>query len=237
MDTFAALMFGMLIVDVIRKKGVEDQAQTCKYLIFAGVIAAAGLAFVYISLFYLGATASGVAAGANNGGAILSAYVLALFGPAGQIILSTIIVLACLTTVIGLVSACSDYFSTLTKITYRQWVVILSVVCAVVANVGLNQLIAVSIPVLFALYPVAIALIALTFLRRFMPNPALAYRVVLSVSLVFALFDAAKVAGVDVSALKVLPLFNYGMAWLLPTALSLVVVSFVGKPKAEAQNA
>ncbi|WP_083539575.1 branched-chain amino acid transport system II carrier protein [Enterovibrio coralii] len=237
MDTFAALMFGMLIVDVIRKKGITDQAKTCQYLIYAGVIAAAGLAFVYVSLFYLGATATGVAAGATNGGAILSAYVMALFGPAGQIILSTIIVLACLTTVIGLVSACSDYFSTLTKITYRQWVVILSIACAVVANVGLNQLIAISVPVLFALYPVAIALIALTFLRRFMPNPALAYRVVLGVSLVFALFDAAKVAGVDVSALKVLPLFNYGMAWLLPTVVALVAVRFAGESKGDSSHA
>lgn len=237
MDTFAALMFGMLIVDVIRKKGVTDQAKTCQYLIYAGIIAAAGLAFVYVSLFYLGATATGVAAGASNGGAILSAYVLSLFGPAGQIILSTIIVLACLTTVIGLVSACADYFSTLTRVTYRQWVVILSIACAVVANVGLTQLIAISVPVLFALYPVAIALIALTFVRRFLPNPQLAYRVVLAVSLVFALLDAAKVAGLDVSALNALPLFNYGMAWLLPTAIALVAVSFAGKRKSETAHA
>ena len=46
MDTFAALMFGMLIVDVIRKKGVSDQKSLCKYLVYAGLIAAADLAFV-----------------------------------------------------------------------------------------------------------------------------------------------------------------------------------------------
>ncbi|WP_026024174.1 branched-chain amino acid transport system II carrier protein [Enterovibrio norvegicus] len=237
MDTFAALMFGMLIVDVIRKKGITSDAKTCQYLIYAGVIAATGLAFVYVSLFYLGATATGVAAGAANGGAILSAYVMALFGPAGQIILSAIIILACLTTVIGLVSACADYFSTLVKVSYRQWVVILSVACAIVANVGLTQLIAISVPVLFALYPVAIALIALTFLRRFMPNPALAYRVVLGVSLVFALLDAAKVAGMDMSLLKALPLFNFGMAWLLPTVIATVAVRFAPAPKGESSHA
>lgn len=230
MDTFASLMFGMLIVDVIRKKGVTCETATCRYLIYAGIIAALGLAFVYISLFYLGATATGVAPEAANGGEILAAYVKALFGPAGQYILSGIIILACLTTVIGLVCACSDYFSSLTKISYKAWVVILSVVCAVVSNVGLNQLITISVPVLFALYPVAIALIALTFLRRFMPNPALAYRLVLGVSLVFAMFDAAKVAGADISILSTLPLFEYGMAWLFPTVLTIVAVRFLRAP-------
>lgn len=226
MDTFASLMFGMLIVDVIRKKGIEDNATTCKYLIYAGVIAAAGLAFVYISLFYLGSTAGTVTPSMDNGGEILASYVAALFGPVGQIILAVIIGLACLTTVIGLVSACADYFSSLTKLSYRTWVIIMSVACAVVANVGLKQLIAVSIPVLFALYPVAIALIGLTFVRRWLPNPVVGYRVVLGVSLLFSLIDAAKVVGINVDGLAFLPLFDIGMAWLLPTAVAVVVVKF-----------
>ncbi len=228
MDTFAALMFGMLIVDVIRKKGVTDEKATCSYLIYAGLIAAAGLAFVYISLFYLGATSSAVAAGADNGGAILAAYVQALFGPVGQMILSTIVLLACLTTAIGLISACSDYFSSLTKLSYEKWAVILAVICAVIANVGLNQLISLSIPVLFALYPVAVALVALTFVRKWMPNPRMAYRTVLLVSLVFSLIDAAKFMGIDMSALNVLPLFDYGMAWVLPTLAALVIARVAG---------
>jgi len=228
MDTFAALMFGMLIVDVIRKKGIEDNKTTCMYLIYAGVIAAAGLAFVYISLFYLGSTASEVAAGTQNGGEIMAAYVNALFGPVGQMILAAIIGLACLTTVIGLVSACADYFSTLTRWTYRRWVVVVSLACAIVANVGLKQLIAISVPVLFALYPVAIALIGLTFIRRWLPNPALGYRVVLGVALLFSLLDAVKVMGVDMSAFNFLPLFDVGMAWLLPTVAAMIVAKWLG---------
>ncbi|OOE90085.1 branched-chain amino acid transport system II carrier protein [Salinivibrio sp. MA351] len=228
MDTFAALMFGMLIVDVIRKKGIEDNKATCMYLIYAGIIAAAGLAFVYVSLFYLGSTASVVAQGTQNGGEIMAAYVDALFGPVGQMILAAIIGLACLTTVIGLVSACADYFSSLTSWTYRRWVVVVATVCAVVANVGLKQLIAISVPVLFALYPVAIALIGLTFIRRWLPNPALGYRLVMGVALVFSLLDAVKVMGVDMSTFNFLPLFDVGMAWLLPTLVAMVVAKFVG---------
>lgn len=234
MDTFGALMFGMLIVDMIRKKGITCEKQTRKYLMIAGLIAASGLAFVYVSLFFLGSTATGIATEASNGSQILISYVAALFGPTGQIILSTIILLACLTTVIGLLSACADYFASLTKISYRQWIIILAIICAVVANVGLSQLIAISVPVLFALYPIAIALIVLAFAKNSLPNPKFAYSVVLIVSLAFSLLDAAKVAGIDVSMFNSLPLFDYGMAWLLPSIATLFLARFVGAPKTQA---
>ncbi len=229
MDTFASLMFGMLMVDALRGKGITERSATTKYLIFAGCIAAAGLAFVYISLFYLGATSATVAAGADNGGLILSQYVQALFGPYGQIVLSVIVLLACLTTAIGLISACSDFFSSKTSLSYKQWVLINGAVCALVANVGLAQLISLSVPVLFALYPVAIALVALTFVRSKLPNPRFAYRAVLLVSLLFALVDAAKVAGLDVSAFNVLPLFEVGMGWVLPTLSAIICMFFISK--------
>ncbi|MEI8657224.1 MULTISPECIES: branched-chain amino acid transport system II carrier protein [Vibrio] len=237
MDTFGALMFGILIVDALRAKGITEEKATTKYLISAAVIAAAGLAFVYISLFYLGATSASVAADADNGGVVLSQYVIALFGDKGQLVLSVIVLLACLTTAIGLISACSDFFSTHTPISYKAWVVINGVACAVVANVGLAQLIALSVPVLFALYPVAIALVALTFIRTKLANPQAAYRVVILVSLLFALIDAAKVSGLDVSFFNFLPLFEIGMGWLLPTFAAMIVMTFVGgSTKAELEQ-
>jgi LIVCS family branched-chain amino acid:cation transporter len=237
MDTFGALMFGILIVDALRSKGITEEKATTKYLISAAVIAAAGLAFVYISLFYLGATSASVAANADNGGVVLSQYVIALFGDKGQLVLSVIVLLACLTTAIGLISACSDFFSTHTPISYKAWVVINGVACAVVANVGLAQLIALSVPVLFALYPVAIALVALTFIRTKLANPQAAYRVVILVSLLFALIDAAKVSGLDVSFFNFLPLFDMGMGWLLPTVAAMIVMTFVGgSAKAELEQ-
>ncbi|WP_104402941.1 branched-chain amino acid transport system II carrier protein [Vibrio penaeicida] len=228
MDTFGALMFGILIVDALRSKGITESRPTTKYLISAAVIAAVGLAFVYVSLFYLGSTSGTVAAGSDNGGVILSLYVQALFGASGQTVLSVIVLLACLTTAIGLISACSDYFSSVTSVSYKAWVVIIGVACAVVANVGLSQLIALSVPVLFALYPVAIALVALAFVRNRLPNPEVAYRIVVLVAFVFALLDAAKVAGINVNAFNMLPLFEVGMAWLMPTFAAIICMFFIG---------
>jgi len=156
MDTLASLMFGALIVDLLRQKGINDYQSQFKYLAIAGLISAIGLSVVYVSLFRLGNTAAGVATDVSNGGAIVNAYVLSLFGQPGQLILAAIITLACFTTAVGLISACSDFFHNLTGMSYKKLVVVLGVICAVVANVGLSQLISLSIPVLVAIYPVAL---------------------------------------------------------------------------------
>jgi len=234
MDTLASLIFGMLIIDILRRKGVSDSKQQTKYLIRAALIAAAGLAFVYISLFYLGATAGDIAVGADNGGVILTNYVNHEFGYLGQILLAAVVTLACLTTVIGLVTACSEFFNELfTKISYRKFVVIISVICATVANVGLSQLISISVPVLYTIYPVAIALVAVTFLTEKFSMPEFSHRIVLSVALLFGVIDGLKAAGFDITLTDFMPLHNEGMAWLLPTGLTILACLFIKKPKSE----
>ncbi|MBL4912405.1 branched-chain amino acid transport system II carrier protein [Shewanella schlegeliana] len=236
MDTLASLIFGMLIIDILRKKGVTEPKAQTNYLIKAALIAAAGLAFVYVSLFYLGATAGDLAAGAENGGVILTNYVTAKFGASGMVLLSSVVTLACLTTAVGLISACGEYFNELLpKISYRRFVVLVSIVCATIANVGLAQLISISVPVLMTVYPVAIALVAVTFLTERFANPKAAHRIVLSVALFFGIIDGIKAAGVDVSVLNFMPLHNEGMAWLLPTGLAILACMLIksSKPKTE----
>lgn len=252
MDTLASLMFGMLIIDLLRKKGVDDVALQTRYLTRAAFIAAAGLAFVYISLFYLGATAGELGQGAKTGGQILTNYVNEYFGVYGNLALALVVGLACLTTAVGLVTSCSDFFSELLPgLSYRMLVVLLSVVCGVVANVGLSQLIAISIPVLMMVYPVAIALVLVTFLERFFRRPKLTHRVALLVALFFGIFDGLKVAAKtmksfdvnDTSALSQaivdfaawvapvmskFPLYDQGMAWLVPTLVSVAICIIIG---------
>ncbi len=194
------------------------------------------MAFVYISLFYLGATSGGVAEVGSNGTVILSQYVQMLFGPSGQVVLSCIVLLACLTTAIGLISACADYFSSLTCWSYTTWVFIVGIVSATVANVGLEQLIAISVPVLYALYPVAIVLVVLTFFRQRLPNPQLAYQTVITVAFLFAVIDALRALGFNMDNLSVLPLFQYGKGWLVPSALALIFSLFMPE-KAQQQAA
>lgn len=252
MDAFAALMFGGLIVDILREKGVTDIKATRNYLIIAGLIAAAGLAFVYISLFWLGATAGGVQDSSATGGTILSAYVQYLFGNTGLYILAAVVILACLTTAIGLLSACADYFSQLfsrLRLNYQAWVIIFAVLSAWVANVGLETLIAASIPVLYALYPMVITIVLLTFLRKIMQHPKLVYRLVMLISLIMGVLAALKsyyafvkqddtqsLLGIDIgywdsllSFLSRLPLYEQDMAWLVPVTTTALIAFTVDR--------
>lgn len=228
MDTLGALVFGMLIINVIKSKGVEDKKAQYKYLVMAGSIAALGLTFVYVSLFYLGGTSQGIAPNVSNGGEIIALYVQALFDTQGLVLLSLVVGLACLTTAVGLVSAMAEFLTTLKPNWNKKVLVVINcALCALVTNVGLSQLIALSIPVLFIIYPVAIALVALTLLDGFISKKKLSNRFVVSIALFFGLLDGLKVAGINMDSFSFLPLFDKGMAWFLPTCAALIMATLV----------
>ncbi|QXZ11242.1 branched-chain amino acid transport system II carrier protein [Comamonas sp. Y33R10-2] len=239
MDALASLIFGIVIVNAIKAAGVTDSKLHTRYCIYAGIIAAICLGLVYASLMYLGATHSDLAANATTGVQILTAFVQKTFGPAGLWLLAIVIMLACLTTGIGLITACSSFFSDLTGISYRTMVIALSVFSTAVANQGLAQLIAVAVPVLVGLYPLAIALIALGLLCRW-NQPSRVYIPVMLVALVFGLFDAAKAANFNslVPAwLDHLPGAAMGMGWVVPVVCVLVIAGVLDFMSGSKQSA
>ncbi len=226
MDALASMVFGILIIDVLRKKGITEVKQQNHYLVIAAIIAAIGLAAVYVPLFVLGSKAALLAPGAENGGIILSAYVEHVFGSTGSIMLAAVVTLACLTTAVGLISACSDYFSsTFEKLQYKTLVVVFSVICAIVANVGLTQLIAISVPILVSVYPVAVALVIVTLMRDKFADPKTAHRVVFSFALCYGAIDGLKAAGVDMSFVQ--HLSDVSMGWVIPTLIVVFVFTLL----------
>jgi LIVCS family branched-chain amino acid:cation transporter len=97
---------------------------------------------------------------------ILTTFVQQTFGPAGMVLLAIVIMLACLTTGVGLITPAAASSASCCRSPTAPWSSALCVFSAVVANQGLAQLIAVAVPVLVTVYPVAIALIALSLLHR-----------------------------------------------------------------------
>ncbi len=88
----------------------NKQKQLTKLCIQAGLIAASGLTLVYLSLAFIGSSSVQAIGYRDNGGEIISQAATYLFGQAGTAILSVIIMLACLTTSVGLLSSCASYF-------------------------------------------------------------------------------------------------------------------------------
>ncbi|MCA1056893.1 branched-chain amino acid transport system II carrier protein [Rossellomorea aquimaris] len=230
MDTIAALVFGIVVINAIKDRGITNRASLTKITIIAGVIAAAGLALVYLSLSYIGATSTDSIGVQANGGAILSAAANHLFGSFGAVILGLAITFACITTSVGLVSACAQFFTKIIPISYPKLVIVLSLFSMLIANIGLTQLIAVSLPVLIIIYPLAIVLILLSFMHNWFNGYSLVYVFALVPTGLISLIDGLKTAGMDVSsisnALSFLPFYAEGIGWLLP-ALVGAVIGFV----------
>ncbi len=238
MDTIAALNFGFIIALNIRAKGVDDNRQIVGETCRAGVIAGLVLFAVYSALTYIGVQSGAAFPGATNGTEVLKSIVMELFGPVGVIILALIFAIACLNTCIGLISCCGDYFAKIFPIFgYRVWACFFAVVSMMISNVGLNQILSFSVPVLGAIYPVAIMLIALAFLHRWLGQFGYVYPVTIlltGVVSVLAALDSIEVVIPGITALiRKLPFYTQSLGWLVPAVLGIVIGVLISPKTAE----
>ncbi|MBC6974803.1 branched-chain amino acid transport system II carrier protein [Bacillus sp. Xin] len=230
MDTLASFVFGIIIINAIKEKGAKTKKQIMVVCAKATIIAATVLAILYTALSYMGASSVAKLGHLENGGEVLAKVSNYYFGSYGGVLLGLMITVACLTTSVGLVSACSSFFYKLfPNVSYKKIVVILSVFSAIVANVGLTQLIAVSVPVLTAIYPLAIVLIFLTFFHSLFKGRPEVYQVSLLVTFIISLFDGLNAAGVNIQVVnhvftKFLPMHEVGLGWIFPA----IIGGFIG---------
>lgn len=234
MDTLGALVFGIVIIHAIHSRGVTDKKLVTKYAIIASLISGVGLTLVYLSLFKLGLGSHEVAPNATNGAVILHAYVQHAFGDFGSLFLSALIFIACMVTAIGLTCACAEYFSELTKIPYKILVFILVIFSLLISNLGLTKLIAISVPVLSAIYPPAIVVILLSFSWKFWKNPSHVIAPVTAIAFLFGIIEAIKITSFkDIlpSFLENLPLNEQNLAWFLPSLILLILCIIFDKVK------
>lgn len=228
MDVLASLVFGILIVQSLAATGIVDRVKQVKMTISAGIIAAIGLAFVYISLGYIGATSAEVIGYQDDGGKIIAAAAQVLYGDAGNIILSAVIILACLTTAIGLVSANATFFNKLfPKLSYKFLVVVFTLFSFLISNFGLSTLISITLPVLMFIYPIAIVLMFLVMFDKLFGRRPLVYSLVLLATALVSLYDGIKTAGYEIewyaNILNTLPLHEQSLGWLVPAIVALII--------------
>ena len=165
MDALASLVFGIIVIKAIRSMGVTSTKGIIISTAKSGAVAITLLGLIYVGIAYLGATSVEVVGLFDTGGPVLSSAVSHYFGTIGSVLLAVMIILACLTTAIGLTTSCAEYFHTLIPIfSYKNLVFFFSTITFVIANFGLNNIITFSIPVLMFLSPLAIVLMILAFL-------------------------------------------------------------------------
>ena len=237
MDTLASLVFGIIVINAIKGKGVTNKKKIAAVTIKCSLISAVALGIIYLGLAYLGSTTNFAAGEANNGVSILTFAANTHFAVFGNIILGLAILFACLTTAIGLITSCASYFSKMfPRFSYKTLAIVFTVFSAAVANMGLSQLITISVPVLVVIYPLAIVLIFLTFAEPIFKGRPEVYRWSLLLTGIVSIVDGMKAAGIPLDGLynslsQYLPLFNVGIGWLLPAIIGAIIgygVSFMG---------
>lgn len=231
MDVLSAMAFGGIVARALASRGITSPHDVVVITIKAGLIAVGLLAALYICLFYLGATSDAVSQTATNGGQIFSRYVDALYGALGTWLMCGIVLLASMTTFVGVTSACADFFATFNpRLDYRFWVVVSTLLTTIVSTFGLDTLLRVTIPVLLLIYPTTVALVFLQFARRKMRNPRFTYGFTVAVLVVMSAFDTLNNIGLlsenVLAVLHRMPLFKEGIGWLLPGVIAFII-SFV----------
>ena len=223
MDLLCTMLYGAATLKAIESQGVTEQKQLTKVCIYAGIIAAICLALIYGALAYAGASSTALFGIVANGGQLLNMISVHYMGFPGQVVLALIIFFACITTSIGLTTSISSYFNQLTggRVLYQRFCVYICMFSLVVANFGLNNIIKFSIPVICMLYPIVIAIVILNVGQSIFKRDKAIFRICLTLTTIFAIFDGLRAGGFDLQALdsfltQYLPFFDVGFGWLLP---------------------
>jgi branched-chain amino acid:cation transporter, LIVCS family len=243
MDALASLVFGIIVINAIRSMGVTNKRDILVATAKSGAIATTFLAIIYVGIAYLGATSTELFGLLDTGGPVLSGASTHYLGTFGLVMLAVVILLACLTTSIGLITACGEYFNTIIpKISYKAFVVFFSTFCFVIANFGLANIITYSIPVLMFLYPLAVVLILLTFCSPLFNHSRLVYVSATAIAFMISLIDGLKTLcqSLDIEYFgwmapivsfyeRVLPFYSEGLGWLLPVLVVMLVTGVVAR--------
>lgn len=237
MDALASLAFGIVVINAIKSQGITETRAIAKATWQSGVFAMGLMTLIYGLITYMGASSITAVGTFTNGGEIFAAVSQHYFGSFGNILLAIIIVLACLKTSIGLITACSEFFhKVFPKVSYRWFVLMLCVVSFAIANFGLNNIILFAIPVLMFLYPLAIVLILLALFSPLFKGKQSVFAATMLLTFFVSIIDgystlAAYLPGATVGLLEsiktfyleFLPLYEIGLGWMLPAFIGVII--------------
>ncbi|NHC41426.1 branched-chain amino acid transport system II carrier protein [Bacillus sp. MM2020_1] len=231
MDALAALAFGIVIANTLKSQGVVESKKRSLYMMYASLGAGLLLTVIYLILGYLGAASSSLGQ-TENGAQILSNVMTHLFGQSGTFILGLVFTIACFCVSIGLVTSCSQFFANaIPKVNYKKWVIILAVLSTAIANLGLTQILQISVPILGMIYPLAIVIIFLGLIDDLIKNFRQVYISVISFVALFSIIDTINksfLASKWNELLDIFPFYKEGLGWIIPAVIGLIIGCLLG---------
>lgn len=228
MDSIAALAFGIVVISSFKSKGVANGSTLVRSTILAGIGAGILLGAIYVGLGLIGNRMPD-SSRYTDGSRLLADAAQLTMGSPGQLAFGLIVLLACMTTAIGLIASTSEFFHYLApRVSYHQWAILFTVMSAGLATMGLDTVLAVAAPVVSFIYPPAITLILITiaqplYAKRFYPYWT--YRIAIWIAVIWS--GCTVLASIGLKWLSTIvdwaPLHNYELGWLLPVFVGIVV--------------
>ena len=226
MDLLASLTFGIVIAANIRELGVTDDGGLVREVSRAGVFAGLLMGAIYCGLAVVGVDIAADLPGATNGAEILAASAGAHFGMVGTAVVAAIFLLACLNVCIGLISCCGSYFADeFPRVPYRAWAIGFAVFSCVVSNFGLDAILTFSVPLLNALYPMAIVLVLMGMMHKGCDLVPCVWPWVVGITSVVSIATALRDAFFAGAWLPfdALPFADMGMNWVVPALVGMAI--------------
>jgi len=233
-DLLTGLLCAPIFISAIVAKGYKETAERKKITLYASIIAGIGFAIVYGGLLYVGATANSLFPQDVGRTALLNGLVKNLLGSVGMVGLSIAVLLACLSTAIGLSAAISDFISSITnnKITYRMCVGIICITGVFVGAMGVEKIISLAGPIFILVYPSAIVLTILGVFKKYVPNKG-AFKYSVLFTLVISMLESSGYLGLGIASkiVGMMPFSSQGYAWIVPAMLGFLIGYMVYKYK------
>lgn len=226
MDLLASLTFGIIIATNIRELGVTDDAGLTREVSRAGIFAGLLMGLVYCGLALVGVGIAPDMPGATNGAEVLVASAGRHFGVVGTAIVAAIFLLACLNVCIGLISCCGTYFSgEFPRVPYRMWALGFAVFSCVVSNFGLDAILTFSVPLLNAMYPMAIVLVIMGMMYKGCDLVPCSWPWVVGLTSIVSVATAVRDAFFAGAWLPfdALPFADLGMNWVVPALVGMAL--------------
>ncbi|AMB94380.1 branched-chain amino acid transport system II carrier protein [Aerococcus sanguinicola] len=229
MDALAASILASVVMSELKQRGYTDKKTQMKAGVLVGIVAFALLAVVYLSLTYAGSTVSSLFTIADDRTVVFTGTVAQILGPYGNLIMGICVTLACLTTAVGITSACASFFVGQSKGRWTYQAVTLTCVAIefVISLVGTTRIIDFASFVLTLIYPIVMVLIIFSLFDRHIKYNTTYTGAVIGAGLI-GLVQALAILGRYFEALKLepvlnfisqLPLSQYGLEWFLPSLL------------------
>ena len=226
MDVLSASVFGIVVISSLRERGFTAPGRLVRGTTIAGGIAAVLLGAVYIGLALIGTRSPGdVTSETTEGTELLRAAASLTLGRGGVIVFAGIVVLACLTTAVGLLASWAGYaYTAWPAVSFNRQLTAGTLVSFVLANLGLKAILKITAPLLFLLYPLAICLVVVTLVDALAPGRLrAAYLWPVGVAGVLGLVSALTEAGWTTPSdlLSRTGLWDNSTGWIVPALLAL----------------